>query len=245
MPTLKNNLLLVEDDAELRNLLTAILTRSGYKVRAAEDGFSALAETRIHMPDIVLSDLYMIGMSGFELLSVIRRRFPVVRVIAMSSAFTGGNIPAGVAADSFYQKATSIVSLLQLLDPTSPEESRPSAENSTATPIWIATHPHDAKGSDQVTLPCHECLRIFAHVPDRSPALVREAACTYCFTPVHFAMVETVDPGPPKAVQIDTARQARREQPGAKLVLLRSNLSTVSKKEQIRIFPDGMLPEDP
>jgi CheY-like chemotaxis protein len=198
MPALKNNLLLVEDDAELRTLLTAILSRSGYKVRAAEDGFSALAQTRIEMPDIVLSDLYMIGMSGFELLSVVRRRFPVVRVIAMSSAFTGGNIPAGVAADSFYQKATSIASLLKVLEgPGRIEDTRTIAENSTSTPIWIATHPLDPEGTGLVMLPCHECLRIFPHNPAKDHTLVREATCSYCNTPVHFAMVETVDPGPP------------------------------------------------
>jgi CheY-like chemotaxis protein len=200
MPEPKNNLLLVEDDVELRTLLTAILSRSGYKVRAAEDGFSALAEMRLDMPDVVLSDLYMLGMSGFELLSVIRRRFPAVRVTAMSSAFSGGDIPAGVAADSFYQKATSIPSLLRILEGPGPlQDVRSSIQNSMSTPIWIATHSPDAEGVDQIMVPCHECLRIFAHIPVKSSTLVREAACTYCLTPVHFAMVETVDPGPPKA----------------------------------------------
>ena len=105
MPHRKNNILIVEDDVQLRALLTAILTQAGFRVRAAEDGFSALTQMRADMPDIILSDLYMLGMSGFELLSVIRRRFPEVTVIAMSSAFSGGEIPAGVAADAFYQKS--------------------------------------------------------------------------------------------------------------------------------------------
>jgi CheY-like chemotaxis protein len=201
MPALKNNLLLVEDDSALRELLTAILSRSGYKVRAAEDGFSALAQTRIQMPDIILSDLYMLGMSGFELLSVVRRRFPVVRVIAMSSAFSGGDIPVGVAADSFYQKATSIATLLKILEgPGRPEDARSLAGDSTSTPIWIATHPLDPEGTGLVMLPCHECLRIFPHTPAKNHTLVREADCIYCKTPVHFAMVETVDPGPPNGI---------------------------------------------
>ena len=53
----------------------------------AEDGFSALAEIRKEVPDILLSDLNMPRMSGFELLSVVRRRFPSIRTIAMSGAF--------------------------------------------------------------------------------------------------------------------------------------------------------------
>jgi CheY-like chemotaxis protein len=201
MPESKNNLLLVEDDVELRTLLTVILSRSGYKVRAAEDGFAALAEMRLNMPDVVLSDLYMLGMSGFELLSVIRRRFPAVRVTAMSSAFSGGDIPAGVAADSFYQKATSIPTLLRILEgPGRLQDVRSSLQNSMSTPIWIATDSPSAEGIDQIMVPCHECLRIFAHVPVKSSTLVREAACAYCLTLVHFAMVETVDPGPPNAL---------------------------------------------
>ena len=80
----------------------------------------------------------------------------------MSSAFSGGTIPAGVAADSFYQKATSVAALLKTLEgPGRIEDARTIAENSTSTPIWIATHPLDPEGTGLVMLPCHECLRIF------------------------------------------------------------------------------------
>jgi len=43
-------------------------------------------------------------MSGFELLSVVRRRFPAIQLIAMSGAFSGDGIPPGVAADAFMKK---------------------------------------------------------------------------------------------------------------------------------------------
>ena len=61
---------------------------------------------------MILSDLNMPGMSGFEFLSVVRRRFPTVKVVAMSSAFTVDAIPPGVAADGFYQKGSSLGHLL-------------------------------------------------------------------------------------------------------------------------------------
>jgi CheY-like chemotaxis protein len=81
-----------------------VLTEIGYSVRSAQDGFSALVEIRKDVPDIILSDLNMPGMSGFELLSVVRRRFPSIRVIAMSGAFSGDEMPSGVDADAFYPK---------------------------------------------------------------------------------------------------------------------------------------------
>jgi hypothetical protein len=65
-------------------------------------------------------------MSGFELLPVVRQKFPVTRVVAMSSAFSGSAVPAGVAADAFYAKASDVVALLQILETMAcPDASRP------------------------------------------------------------------------------------------------------------------------
>jgi CheY-like chemotaxis protein len=108
-------LLLVDDDPVLRHLLTTILTQSGYSVRSAHDGLAALAAMDIEVPDILLTDLYMPGMSGFELLAVVENTFPDVYVVAMSSAYTGNSVPDGVAADCFYEKASSVPHLLSLL----------------------------------------------------------------------------------------------------------------------------------
>src|SRR6202453_3425491 len=111
----KINILIVDDDAELRTSLSSIFTSFGHTVRSANDGFSALAEIRQHIPNVLISDLNMPGMSGFELLSVVRRRIPEIYVIATSGAFTGDGVPHGIAADAFYEKATGLPSLLQLI----------------------------------------------------------------------------------------------------------------------------------
>lgn len=113
-------LLLVDDDPILRHLLTTILTHSGYSVRSAQDGLTALAEMDIEVPDVLLTDLYMPGMSGFELLAVVENTFPEVYVIAMSSAFTGSTVPDGVAAHCFYEKASNVRHLLGLLEDNEP-----------------------------------------------------------------------------------------------------------------------------
>lgn len=57
----------------------------------------------------------MPGMSGFELLSVVRRRFPAIRVIAMS-VFSEDEILSGVAADAFFQKGRGFGDLLMILE---------------------------------------------------------------------------------------------------------------------------------
>ena len=95
MPDLKNSILIVEDEESVRTSLAMVLSALGHRVRSASDGLTALIEMRQEIPDILLSDLNMPGMSGFELLSVVRRRFPAVRVIAMSGAFSGDQVPSG------------------------------------------------------------------------------------------------------------------------------------------------------
>ncbi len=114
--TRKPNILIVDDDEQIRRLLSTILERSGYSVRRAHDGVAALEELRVEIPDILLSDLYMPRMTGFELLPVVRQQFPKTRVVAMSSAYSGNEVPAGVAADAFYPKASNVAGLLEIIE---------------------------------------------------------------------------------------------------------------------------------
>jgi len=73
MPNLKAKLLIVDDEPSTRTLLGQIFRGMGHAVRVAEDGFAALEEIRAEKPDILVSDLNMPRMSGFELLSVVAR----------------------------------------------------------------------------------------------------------------------------------------------------------------------------
>ena len=54
----------------------------GYEVGIAKDGFAALALMRGALPDLIVSDLKMPNMSGFEFLSIARRRFLQIPTIA-------------------------------------------------------------------------------------------------------------------------------------------------------------------
>src|SRR5258708_36125097 len=107
-----NDLLVVEDNPVLVSVLSEIFKERGYIVRTATDGFAALATIRSRVPGILMSDLNMPLMSGFELLSIVRRRFPMIAVIAMSGAYSGVAVPRGVAADGFCAKGSSSVARL-------------------------------------------------------------------------------------------------------------------------------------
>src|ERR1035441_3973085 len=150
MPDTRVKLLIVDDECSIRTSLSCLLTEIGYRVHTAQDGFSALAEIRNEVPDILLSDLNMPGMSGFELLSVVRRRFPEVQTIAMSGAFCGDEVPSGVAADSFYQKGSSMGSLLRIMGALPQSDRLPQNHASALAPIWIQGNGQDNSGEAYV-----------------------------------------------------------------------------------------------
>ena len=77
----KTRVLVVDDDADARELIGMVLVQAGFDVQDAEDGFSALAKVSKYQPDLVLTDLRMPGMHGIDLLQRIRRIHGDVPVI--------------------------------------------------------------------------------------------------------------------------------------------------------------------
>ena len=101
----QRRVLVVDDEPAIRSCLTILLESVGYDVDAAEDGIEALLLISKNTPDIIISDLNMPGMSGVDLLSEVRRRFPQVVSIAMSGAYQNVNeLPSEVLAHGFYAK---------------------------------------------------------------------------------------------------------------------------------------------
>lgn len=98
------SVLVVDDDAVLRGALIELLSYRGYKVHGAPDGLAALEQLAEAQPDILISDLNMPNMDGYELLSIVRSQYPGIRVVAMSGAYADERIPDGVAADAFCPK---------------------------------------------------------------------------------------------------------------------------------------------
>jgi len=188
MPDTRARLLIVDDEASVRTSMSLVLCEFGYAVRSAHDGFSALAELRREIPGVLLSDLNMPGMSGFELLSVVRRRFPSIQTIAMSGAFSGDEVPSGVAADAFYQKGSSLASLLRVLG-TLPPVSRMAAHHPIG-PVWIQRNGYDVSGIAYGTIPCPECLRTFPQALDALAGQIHETSCLFCHSSIRYAIAE-------------------------------------------------------
>lgn len=77
--------LVIDDDAQARSLVAAFLEPAGYEVRSAQGGVPGLLAADADPPDVILLDLQMPGMDGYEVCRVLRhgektRRIPVVMV---------------------------------------------------------------------------------------------------------------------------------------------------------------------
>jgi len=85
-------ILLVEDEDDLARLFEYALTRRGHRVRRAKDAAAGLKSFRQWKPDLILLDVVLPGMSGHELLELIRRESAVCVLM-----ISGQRSPASVA----------------------------------------------------------------------------------------------------------------------------------------------------
>lgn len=81
----KKSVLVVDDDADMRNLLKDVLQDHAYHVTVAKDGKEALEQLSESQPLVVLSDLRMKGMEGMELLQNVVERFSSCNVVLMTA----------------------------------------------------------------------------------------------------------------------------------------------------------------
>ena len=103
----KPQILVVDDESDVRESLGMLLLAAGYDVAVAENGAAAVLQLSRTVPDLIVTDLNMPQMSGIELISHVRSRYPPIPIVAMSGDFRGDTVPAGITADSFYAKGQS------------------------------------------------------------------------------------------------------------------------------------------
>jgi CheY-like chemotaxis protein len=185
-------LLFVDDEPLGRELFETVLSQKGYEVGTAEDGFAALAQMRGALPDLIISDLKMPNMSGFEFLSVVRRRFPQIPTIAMSGEFQSPIERFGVLADAFFAKPFQFEQVLakitELLDDAPP---RPAIKRDKA-PVWVP------RNGDYYVITCTDCLRSFSIPAEKDVRVRREMRtleCIFCDAQVQFIVEEQPDAG--------------------------------------------------
>ncbi|HET8724988.1 MAG TPA: sigma-54 dependent transcriptional regulator [Anaeromyxobacteraceae bacterium] len=95
------HVLIVDDETNIRRVLSAMLTRDGYEVTAAADGEQALAAMHRAPVDAVVTDLVMPRMGGLELLKAIGSTYPDVPVILITAHGTVDTAVEAMKAGAF------------------------------------------------------------------------------------------------------------------------------------------------
>jgi DNA-binding response OmpR family regulator len=110
------SVLVVEDDADLAALVEMIVSDAGYAVRGASDGAEGLARVEEEMPALVLLDMRMPGMNGWEFAREFRARWgraaPIVVVTAAEDARQRAR---EIGADAWLEKPFEIEDVLATL----------------------------------------------------------------------------------------------------------------------------------
>lgn len=186
MGPFRYRILLVDDDNKITTAAKVILESQGYEVHCATDGFGGLTALKQSPPDVIISDLQMPNMSGFEFLSIVRKRFPNIPTIAISGAFSGRDVPESVLADAFFEKGQySVTELFQKIIALLEEfPTRPRAEHRAKPAVWIPV-----SAANYIAVTCSSCLRTFP-VPTPLTIGAHTVECDACASSVSFHITD-------------------------------------------------------
>jgi len=109
-----HSVLIVDDEAVIRDVLEEALVQAGFKVFSAASAENAFLVLDKHSVDVVISDEQMPGISGSEMLAIIRRRYPeTIRIILTGHATLESTIRAINEGEiyRFFTKPCNIVDL--------------------------------------------------------------------------------------------------------------------------------------
>jgi two-component system response regulator HydG len=98
---MNESILLVDDDTDAGMLVCEGLRRRGFQVQVVDSASACLARLDQTLVGVVVTDVQMPGMSGIELCSILRARYPLVVPIVLSGLNTPKNSDAAAASGAF------------------------------------------------------------------------------------------------------------------------------------------------
>jgi CheY-like chemotaxis protein len=103
-----HNILVIDDEADVRDGIKRVLDRAGFSVRAVDNATDAMLELKRQAADVVITDIIMPKVNGVDVIDCIVREFPMVRIVAISG---GGNFdvtgyqPAAITTTAYLAAA--------------------------------------------------------------------------------------------------------------------------------------------
>jgi DNA-binding response OmpR family regulator len=122
-------ILVVDDEAEIRRMLSHLLSRAGFRVLEAEKGMVALRMVREHSPDLIVLDAMLPEVHGFEIARRIKNseRYRHIPIIMVSAVYRGWryaeDVKQSFGVDHFIEKPFRIAEIVQCVESTLKERS--------------------------------------------------------------------------------------------------------------------------
>ena len=114
----KSKILVVDDEDALRTVLSSELTSEGYDVHTASDGDEAISTLQKGLYDLVLLDIKMPRMNGFEVLKFVKEKHPKTKVVMLTGFADLKNAIESkkLGAEDFVSKPYDLVDLLTTIE---------------------------------------------------------------------------------------------------------------------------------
>ncbi len=130
MPNAKPKIIIVDDDRETRELLALALQMEDFEVSQAANGLRLISTLHVDQPDLILLDVNMSWIDGFELCRAVRKNedFKDIPVIFISARSSSADVKRGIeagAADYFTKpiELQTLIARIKELVPPKPKES--------------------------------------------------------------------------------------------------------------------------
>lgn len=156
--TPKKTVLLIDDSKSARRVTSAHLTAAGFSVITASDGFAALADVVEHQPHIIVADIVMPRLDGYQTCALLKRNpdyqaIPVVLVSSRDGLFDrarGRLVGADAHVAKPFTEAELVSTINQCLDASS---ANVSPDTKTHEPVKASQNANDIANESEVVSP--------------------------------------------------------------------------------------------
>ena len=110
-------ILIVDDDADVRDMLRDALTQDGYRVVLSASGAGAIQMVQTDMPDLIILDLLLPGEHGLDLVATIKQRF-FIPILIISGVYEFKEIRAQletIMVEGFFEKPIHVEKFLAVI----------------------------------------------------------------------------------------------------------------------------------
>jgi len=114
----KKNILVIDDESDIREFLCTLLKSKGYNVIETDDGTKAIKLVDLKQPDLIISDLLLPGIHGLEVIKYIKDKY-FIPVIAISGIYNMEEIKKYIDElyiDNFIEKPINATILIKTVE---------------------------------------------------------------------------------------------------------------------------------